>query len=146
MQPVLNLNDERHVYNMLKYKITNTNMQEILTKTIIGKRFKLLRTEKGISQQEASDLFQMSRSNYSQIELGKQFPTFETLINVARYYGKCYEWLRHGNDGFASNTINTKINLLVAELARQVQIVDETTKKIREEVKQLKLANNAIEI
>jgi transcriptional regulator with XRE-family HTH domain len=41
-------------------------------------------------------VLQLSRSNYSQIELGNQFPTFHTLHILARYYSKSYEWLLHG--------------------------------------------------
>lgn len=73
-------------------------MQEILSKKILGERFKLLRLERGNSQLVTADLLNISRSNYSQIELGKQFPTYETLIRAARYYNKSYEWMLHGND------------------------------------------------
>ena len=77
-------------------KATITIMQEILSKKDIGERIKKLRVNSGFSQFFISEVLQLSRSNYSQIELGNQFPTFHTLHILARYYGKSYEWLLHG--------------------------------------------------
>ena len=71
-------------------------MQEILSKRDIGDRIKNLRVTAGLSQSFISEILQLSRSNYSQIELGNQFPTFHTLHILARYYSKSYEWLLHG--------------------------------------------------
>lgn len=72
-------------------------MQEILSKTSIGNRLKDLRLQAGMSQAEISQLLEISRSNYSQIELGNQFPTFEVLCRLASIYSKTYEWLLHGS-------------------------------------------------
>ena len=71
-------------------------MQEILSKKDVGERIKELRIRSGLSQFFISEVLQLSRSNYSQIELGNQFPTFHTLHILARYYSKSYEWLLHG--------------------------------------------------
>ena len=71
-------------------------MQEILSKKNIGERIKILRVNNNHSQLFVADILSLSRSNYSQIELGNQFPTFETLYTISRYYNKSYDWLLHG--------------------------------------------------
>jgi len=73
-------------------------MQEILSKKDIGERIKDLRVKNGLSQATVATVLGLSRSNYSQIELGNQYPSFNTLHVVARYYGKTYDWLLHGSD------------------------------------------------
>src|SRR5688572_1522290 len=71
-------------------------MQEILSKVSIGERIKNLRLEHNLSQAAIANTLNISRSNYSQIELGNQFPSFDTLHLIARYYSKSYEWILHG--------------------------------------------------
>ncbi|MHB8208514.1 helix-turn-helix domain-containing protein [Mucilaginibacter sp.] len=78
-------------------------MQEILSKIDIGQRIKSLRVEHNYSQAYIANLLNISRSNYSQIELGNQFPTYEALSLIASYYSKSYDWLLHGADFFAAN-------------------------------------------
>ncbi|QNK61406.1 helix-turn-helix transcriptional regulator [Pedobacter sp. PAMC26386] len=73
-------------------------MQEILSKKILGKRIKSLRLENAYAQVDVANLLSLSRSNYSQIELGNQYPTFNTLCVLSRHYKKSYEWLLHGED------------------------------------------------
>lgn len=72
------------------------NKLDKLSKKDIGSRFRELRQEKGISQQSMAGILNVSRSNYSQIELGNQFPTFETLAIISDYCSCSYEWLLHG--------------------------------------------------
>lgn len=71
-------------------------MQENLSKNLIGQRIKLLRIKNNHSQEFIANVLKISRSNYSQIEIGKQYPTFETLSIIASYYSKSYDWLLHG--------------------------------------------------
>nr|WP_068891625.1 helix-turn-helix transcriptional regulator [Pedobacter panaciterrae] len=71
-------------------------MQEILSKVHVGERIKNLRIEHNLSQAVIANILNISRSNYSQIELGNQFPSFDTLHLIARYYSKSYEWILHG--------------------------------------------------
>ncbi|PWG78883.1 XRE family transcriptional regulator [Pararcticibacter amylolyticus] len=73
-------------------------MQEILSKISIATRIKDLRHHAGLSQAEVAQRLNISRSNYSQIELGNQFPTFEVLYRLASFYSKSYEWFLHGSD------------------------------------------------
>jgi transcriptional regulator with XRE-family HTH domain len=76
-------------------------MQENLSRKEIGIRIKSLRTEMNHSQAFMANLLQTSRSNYSQIEIGNQYPTLEILGALARYYRRSYEWLLHGDEIFA---------------------------------------------
>lgn len=71
-------------------------MQEILSKKILGERIRSLRIEKAYSQSYVADFLNLSRSNYSQIELGHQYPNFHTLHALSAHYHKSYEWFLHG--------------------------------------------------
>ncbi|MET0572849.1 MAG: helix-turn-helix domain-containing protein [Pedobacter agri] len=71
-------------------------MQDIISKKSIGERLKALRMEKKLSQAEASEALGLSRSHYSQVELGKQFPSYAVLSKVSEFYGKDYQWILHG--------------------------------------------------
>lgn len=81
---------------MQEKKSIEINKLDKLSKKDIGRRFKELRKEKGISQQSMASILNVSRSNYSQIELGNQYPTFETLVIISDYCGISYEWILHG--------------------------------------------------
>lgn len=72
-------------------------MQEILSKKDIGERIRNLRLAQDLSQLQVADILHLSRSNYSQIELGNQYPSFNTLHSLARYFSCSYEWLLHGS-------------------------------------------------
>jgi transcriptional regulator with XRE-family HTH domain len=71
-------------------------MQEILSKESIGSRIRGLRDKNDYSQETVAKYLGMSRGNYSQIELGNQFPTYEMLFKISIFYNKSYEWLLHG--------------------------------------------------
>ena len=79
------------------YAIQN-QMQEIVSKKNIGERLRKLRLERDLSQAEISETLGLSRSHYSQLELGKQFPSYTVLSKVAEFYCKDYEWILHGSD------------------------------------------------
>lgn len=73
-------------------------MQDIISKKNIGERLRSLRLGKDLSQAEVSEVLGLSRSHYSQVELGKQFPSYSVLSRVAEFYNKDYEWILHGTD------------------------------------------------
>jgi transcriptional regulator with XRE-family HTH domain len=93
-------------------------MQEILSKKNIGQRIKALRIENNYSQAFIASLLNISRSNYSQIELGNQFPTYEALSLIASYYSKTYDWLLHGPDFLAAHSQVLKKQGFSKELMR----------------------------
>jgi transcriptional regulator with XRE-family HTH domain len=73
-------------------------MLDIISKENIGNRLKQLRKSHGLSQTEFASKIGLTRGNYAQIEMGKQFPAYEVLIGVSKEFKKSYEWILHGFD------------------------------------------------
>jgi transcriptional regulator with XRE-family HTH domain len=113
-------------------------MQEILSKKNIGERIKELRVNNGLSQAFIANVLNLSRSNYSQIELGNQYPTFNTLHEIATYYSKTYEWLLHGNSIEQSNETPEKIGLILNELETAFKSFSSSLKKLEHELNLVK--------
>ncbi|WP_316747824.1 helix-turn-helix transcriptional regulator [Pedobacter gandavensis] len=113
-------------------------MQEILSKKDIGERIKDLRAKNGHSQLLIAEVLQLSRSNYSQIELGNQYPSFHTLHKLARYYGKTYHWLIHGIEEEQKGESISNANQLIEELERSLKQFSATVDKLAEELDMLK--------
>lgn len=92
-------------------------MDEKFSKKSIGMRIRDLRVQYNISQETIASITGMSRSNYSQIELGNQYPSFVTLNHIASYYNSNYEWIINGDtcDRQTVNEIDSAI--LTIELA-----------------------------
>lgn len=90
----------------------------MLSKKDIGNRLKELRMEKNLSQSEISRVLSISRSNYSQIELGNQYPTFNTLNVIARFYNKTYQWLLHGEEHIDTHSIDKELTAIVDNLVQ----------------------------
>lgn len=91
-------------------------MQEILSRQKIGLRIRELRIENTLSQEFIAKMMGLSRSNYSQIELGNQFPSYEILVKIAIFYNKTYDWILHG-ESFAIKTSkhdNSKMDKLIS--------------------------------
>lgn len=53
----------------------------------VGKRIKLLRESKKISQQDLAALCNIEKANFSRIEAGNTNPTIYTLFKIARNLG-----------------------------------------------------------
>lgn len=64
----------------------------------IQERIKLIRTEKGLTQEEFSSSIGIKRANYAQMELGKQLPSFEVVSTIVKIYNKSYQWIIEGKD------------------------------------------------
>lgn len=112
-------------------------MQEILSKKDIGERIKELRVSKGLSQAFIANILSLSRSNYSQIELGNQYPSFSTLHEIAKYYAKTYEWLLHGTNAESGETPE-KINTILTELETAFKSFSTSLKKLEHELNLVK--------
>lgn len=113
-------------------------MQEILSKKAVGERIKELRVKSGLSQAFIANVLGLSRSNYSQIELGNQYPSFHTLHEIARYYGKTYEWLLHGAIAEQSVETPAKIDLILGELEAAFKNFSSSLKKLEHELSIMK--------
>lgn len=114
-------------------------MQEILSKKDIGDRIKDLRLENGLSQSFIAEILNLSRSNYSQIELGNQYPSFHTLHSIARYYSKSYEWLLHGViSGVQNEEPTVRVDLLIKDLESTLKSFTNSLAKLEQELLQIK--------
>lgn len=79
----------------------------------IHARIKNIRIEAGKSQEDFAASIDLKRGNLSQIELGKQLPTLDTIKAIARIYGKTYDWIIDGEEngnlnGNANGNLNKK--------------------------------------
>lgn len=113
-------------------------MQEILSKKEIGERIKNLRIKNGLSQAFIANILNLSRSNYSQIELGNQYPSFNTLHEIASYYSKTYDWLLHGTDVKPANESPAKIDLILNDLETSFRTFTSSLKKLEQELNHIK--------
>lgn len=113
-------------------------MQEILSKKDIGERIKTLRLNNSLSQAFVANVLHLSRSNYSQIELGNQYPSFNTLHEIARYYSKTYEWLLHGTILDQSNETPAKINAILQDMETAFKNFSSSLKQLEHELNLIK--------
>jgi len=114
-------------------------MQEILSKVHVGERIKNLRLGHNLSQATIANILNISRSNYSQIELGNQFPTFETLHLIARYYSKSYEWILHGelNDSENHKAVS-KFESLIINLEKSIAGFKKAIENLEQELVEIR--------
>lgn len=59
-------------------------------------RFKELRKELNVTQQEFADKLKISRNFVAQIEMGSKVPSDRTIDDVCREFNVNEEWLRNG--------------------------------------------------
>ncbi|HEY8402074.1 MAG TPA: helix-turn-helix transcriptional regulator [Cytophagaceae bacterium] len=60
---------------------------------MLGDRLVELRKKKKLTQQQAAKHLGIPRSTYSNYELGKREPDFETLKNIANFFEVNIDWL-----------------------------------------------------
>ncbi|WP_084240756.1 helix-turn-helix domain-containing protein [Pedobacter africanus] len=114
-------------------------MEEILSKKDIGERIRVLRLTNGLSQAFIANILNLSRSNYSQIELGNQYPTFNTLHEIARYYSKTYDWLLHGEEPAKTAAEHpAKIDLIINDLETSFRSFTMSLKRLEQELNHIK--------
>lgn len=54
-----------------------------------------LRKNKGMTQQEVADAIQVARNTYTQYELGRRLPDYETIKKLAAYHNVTVDYLLH---------------------------------------------------
>jgi transcriptional regulator with XRE-family HTH domain len=113
-------------------------MQEILSKKLLGERIRSLRLEKDYAQSHVANFLNLSRSNYSQIELGNQYPTFNTLSILSQHYNKTYEWLLHGTETEVIRPRRVKHTVIVKDLEKTLRHFSASLKKLEHELEQIK--------
>jgi len=113
-------------------------MQEILSKKLLGQRIKSLRIEKAYAQSHVANFLNLSRSNYSQIELGNQYPTFNTLSILSKHYNKSYEWLLHGKEYEMEKPKKQAYSTVLRDLEKTLKHFSSSLKKLENELQNIK--------
>ena len=82
-------------------------------------RFKELRKELNVTQQEFADKLKISRNFVAQIEMGSKVPSDRTIDDVCREFNVNEEWLRTGNgDMFVSGIKDKQISAMLADVMK----------------------------
>ncbi|WP_158795694.1 helix-turn-helix domain-containing protein [Pedobacter sp. L105] len=113
-------------------------MQEILSKKILGERIRSLRIEKAYAQAYVADFLNLSRSNYSQIELGNQYPSFSTLNALSKHYDKSYEWLLHGVEDTQNEPKIKPFETILQDLESSLKNFSASLKQLENELQHIK--------
>lgn len=82
-------------------------------------RFKELRKELNVTQQEFADKLKISRNFVAQIEMGSKVPSGRTIDDVCREFNVNEEWLRTGNgDMFIPGIKDKQISAMLADVMK----------------------------
>ena len=82
-------------------------------------RFKELRKELNVTQQEFADKLKISRNFVAQIEMGSKVPSDRTIDDVCREFNVNEEWLRTGNgDMFIPGIKDKQISAMFADVMK----------------------------
>ncbi len=82
-------------------------------------RFKELRKELNVTQQEFADKLKISRNFVAQIEMGSKVPSDRTIDDVCREFNVNEEWLRTGNgDMFIPGIKDKQISTMLADVMK----------------------------
>lgn len=82
-------------------------------------RFKELRKELNVTQQEFADKLNISRNFVAQIEMGSKVPSDRTIDDVCREFNVNEEWLRTGNgDMFVPGIKDKQISAMLADVMK----------------------------
>lgn len=82
-------------------------------------RFKELRKELNVTQQEFADKLKISRNFVAQIEMGSKIPSDRTIDDVCREFNVNEEWLRTGNgDMFVPGIKDKQISAMLADVMK----------------------------
>lgn len=82
-------------------------------------RFKELRKELNVTQQEFADKLKISRNFVAQIEMGSKVPSDRTIDDVCREFNVNEEWLRTGNgDIFIPGIKDKQISAMLADVMK----------------------------
>lgn len=82
-------------------------------------RFKELRKELNVTQQEFADKLKISRNFVAQLEMGSKVPSDRTIDDVCREFNVNEEWLRTGNgDMFVPGIKDKQISAMLADVMK----------------------------
>lgn len=82
------------VFSLSYYQIgIMSNMEDKIRTNILPSRLKLLRQEKGLTQQQLSDELGLNSVTYLRYEKGQREPSLDLLIEFAKYYDVSLDFL-----------------------------------------------------
>lgn len=82
-------------------------------------RFKELRKELNVTQQEFADKLKISRNFVAQIEMGSKVPSDRTIDDVCREFNVNEEWLRTGKGSmFVPGIKDKQISAMLADVMK----------------------------
>ena len=83
-------------------------------KTLLGKRIKELRLRKGLSQETLAELAEIEPTSLSNIENGRNYPSFGTLEKIMKQletnFSNVFEFSQHGNPDDLIKEINNLLH------------------------------------
>ena len=83
-------------------------------KTLLGKRIKELRLRKGLSQETLAELAKIEPTSLSNIENGRNYPSFGTLEKIMKQletnFSNVFEFSQHGNPDDLIKEINNLLH------------------------------------
>lgn len=106
---------------------------------MIGKRIRLLRNEKGVSQEELSKVIGVTTSAISMYETGARKPSYEVISRLADYFNVTMDFIVGRTE--VRNSINTPQDVnelmkvdpdLLIELCRAKDLPEEERRRIKE--------------
>ena len=83
-------------------------------KTLLGKRIKELRLRKGLSQETLAELAEIEPTSLSNIENGRNYPSFGTLEKIMKQletnFSNVFEFSQHGDPDDLIKEINNLLH------------------------------------
>lgn len=101
----------------------------------IGERIKFIRKEKHITQKDVKATIGIGQSTLSDIENGKNTPSYDTILSLSKFFEVSPEWLLTGKEAVQHKSVDysfTPEELHLIELYRQLSPINKT--KITERV------------
>lgn len=125
------------------------NRHQAVPKNILNKfseRLTTLRKKRGLSQEEAAEGLDLSRSFYSLLETGKSGPSLKTLIQVQIFYDCSYDYLLGISplEKVPAGTVETDLSQLILDI--EDLHFEEFDIKHEDKEKFIKLIRKTIEI
>ncbi|WP_337103102.1 helix-turn-helix domain-containing protein [Paenibacillus sp. YIM B09110] len=88
----------------------------------IGERLKSIRKMQDMNQQQFSSRVGISQGRLSELEIGKTFPSTDTLISIAEIFKLDLNWLIHESSNSKTNTnIYSEIESLLSMQSEEIQ-------------------------
>jgi len=65
---------------------------------IFNERLKILRNERGLTQEEAAGTLEFNYRHYQRLESDGHLPNYKSLLQIANFFGVSVDWLMGRTD------------------------------------------------